>query len=262
MTRFSACIDLLFAHPGETHADRIRRAAEAGFDAVEFWLWSDKPVEEMARQARDSGVSIAGFVAEPMIWLTDRRNHQAWCDGLARSVETANRFGAPVLIVQAGNLLPDVSHEDQASALTDALSAGADVVAGSGVVLGLEPLNTRVDHVGYFLDATTEALDIVDAVARPEVGILFDLYHSAVMDEAVETVLAGRVDRVVHAHVADHPGRNEPGSGRVGLERGLRWMLENGYKGRIGLEYKPATPGDAAVTAVRERLASALADLL
>ncbi len=63
---------------------------------------------------------------------------------------------------------------------------GADVLKGSGVRVGLEPLNTRIDHVGYYLSSTVEGLDIVDEVGRPEIGIVYDIYHSAVMGERTE----------------------------------------------------------------------------
>jgi hydroxypyruvate isomerase len=49
------------------------------------------------------------------------------------------------------------------------------------VRLGVEPLNTRIDHIGYFLESTREGLDIADEIDRPEIGIVYDIYHSAVM---------------------------------------------------------------------------------
>jgi hydroxypyruvate isomerase len=106
--------------------------------------------------------------------------------------------------------------------------------------LGVEPLNTFVDHKGYYLSSTREALNIVDEVGRPEIGIVYDLYHSYVMGERIEDVLNQRVSRVVHAHVADHPGRNDPGLGEIDLGQRLAWLYANGYSGAVGLEYRPA----------------------
>ena len=54
-------------------------------------------------------------------------------------------------------------------------------------MLVLEPLNDRVDHPGYYLTSTVEGLDIVDEVDRPEVRLLYDIYHSAMMGEEIET---------------------------------------------------------------------------
>jgi hydroxypyruvate isomerase len=61
------------------------------------------------------------------------------------------------------------------------------------------------------------------------------------MGEEIE-VLAGRLDRVVHVHLADTPGRGEPGSGRMDYADRLEWLIQQGYDGLIGLEYKPSGP--------------------
>ena len=249
MRRYSACIEWLFAEEGDSIPDRIRRAHAGGLTAVEFWRWTDKDLDAVEAALDETDLEVTSLVAEPMSALTDAANRQAWLAGLAESVAVARRLGAPVLIAQAGDDLAGLSREEQRRALTETLKAGADILKGSGVRLGVEPLNTRIDHIGYFLDSTREGLDIVDDVARPEIGIVYDIYHSAVMDERTEDVLAGRIDRVFHVHVADHPGRNEPGTGTIDLAHRLNWISSNGYTGAIGLEYKPTAPGADAVKA-------------
>ena len=249
MRRYSACIEWLFAEEGDFFPDRIRRAHAGDLTAIEFWRWTDKDLDAIEAALKETGLAVTSLVAEPMIALTDAANRQAWLEGLAESAAVARRLGAPVLIAQAGDDLPDLSREEQRQALTETLRAGADVLAGSGVRLGVEPLNTRIDHIGYFLASTREGLDIVDDVARPEIGIVYDIYHSAVMDERTDEVLQGRLDRVFHVHVADHPGRNEPGSGGIDLAHRLNWIFANGYDGAVGLEYRPTRSGADAVKA-------------
>ena len=90
------------------------------------------------------------------------------------------------------------------------------------MVLALEPLNDRVDHPGYYLTSTVEGLDIIDEVDRPEVRLLYDIYHSAMMGEHIEDVLEGRLDRVAHVHLADTQGRGEPGSGDMDWQSAAR----------------------------------------
>jgi hydroxypyruvate isomerase len=247
MRRFSACIEWLFEEEGDSFSDRIRKAHGAGLDAVEFWRWTNKDLDAIEAAKRETGIIISGIVAEPMIALTDRRNREEWLAGLRESVGVAKRLGAKVLIAQAGDDLAGLSRDEQRRSLVATLSAGADILKDTGIRLGLEPLNTRIDHVGYYLSSTVEGLDIIDEVGRPEIGIVYDIYHSAVMDERTEEVLAGRVDRVVHVHVADHPGRNEPGTGNIDLADRLDWLFAHGYDGRIGLEYRPTRPGEAPI---------------
>lgn len=255
--KLSACIEWLFSDATDNFADRIRLAKKAGLDAVEFWFWSNKDITAVETALKETGLPLSGFVAEPMIALTDPENRNAFIKGLADSVKTAQRLGARVLIAQAGDDLEGRSREEQRQSLVETLRAAADVLKGSGVRLGVEPLNTLVDHKGYFLSSTTEALDIIDEVGRPEIGIVYDLYHSAVMGEEIEAVLAGRVQHVFHAHVADHPGRNDPGSGEIDLAKRLAWLFANGYSGAVGLEYKPLGSTAETMGAVRAHLEKA-----
>jgi len=240
MIRYSACIELLFAKPGDRFADRIRRAAAAGFDTVEFWHWRNKDLAEIADALTETKVSLAAFVAEPMIWLTDPANHDEFLKGLEASISTARMLAAPILIAQSGNNRPGVPRAEQHQAIVACLSRAADLLHGTGVTLALEPLNDRVDHPGYYLTSTGQGLDIIDEVGRPEIGLLYDIYHSAVMDETVEQAVGGRISHIAHVHLADHPGRHEPGSGSIDWRHRVDWLKAQGYQGLVGLEYSPS----------------------
>lgn len=244
MPIYSACIEMLFAEENVTFGDRIRRAADVGFEAVEFWRWTNKDLDEIEKALDETGLTLAALIAEPMIWLNEPQNHDDFLEGLSRTVSVANRLGAPVAIAQAGNVLAGVSRADQRQAIVDCLSRAAEVLERSGVTLALEPLNDRVDHPGYYLTSTAEGLDIIDAVARPEIRLLYDIYHSGVMGEKTPDVIGDRLDRIVHVHLADHPGRHEPGSGSLDWQDRVNWLITKGYTGSVGLEYKPLAGHD------------------
>jgi hydroxypyruvate isomerase len=250
--KFSACIEWLFAAEAPVFADRIRAARDAGLDGVEFWRWTDKDLDAVEAALKETGLPLVGIVAEPMIPLTDPGRHDEFLAGLAASIRIAERLGAPTLIAQTGNLL-ETPREMQRRALVDCLRRAADRLAGTGVVLAIEPLNTRVDHVGYFLDSTMEGLAVVDEIGRPEIRIVYDIYHAAVMDEAIAPVLEGRLDRVAHVHLADRPGRGEPGSGSLDWRARLAWLQRAGYDGFVGLEYRPSR-ATVATLAFRDTL--------
>jgi hydroxypyruvate isomerase len=71
------------------------------------------------------------------------------------------------------------------------------------------------------------------------------------MDEAIGPVLAGRLDRVAHVHLADVPGRGEPGSGALDWRDRLGWLDRAGYDGFVGLEYRPTQDTVATLAALR-----------
>jgi hydroxypyruvate isomerase len=252
--KLSACIEWLFADETANFADRIRLAHPHGVEAVEFWRWTNKDVGSIEWALNETGIDLASFVAEPMIALTDRANQAAFIEGLKRSVEVARRLGAGTLIAQAGDDLAGKSRDEQRAALTETLGRAGEVLADSGVRLGVEPLNTLIDHVGYFLGSTREGLDIVRQTGRTEIGIIYDIYHSAVMGEDTARVIGGDIDRVFHVHIADHPGRNEPGSGSIDLKARVDWLVAQGYAGALGLEYRPTQPSAQTIAQTRRLL--------
>jgi hydroxypyruvate isomerase len=111
----------------------------------------------------------------------------------------------------------------------------------------LEPVNTTVDHPGMYLDTTTKGLEAVEAVASARVRLLWDMYHSAAMGEEPEAAIGNRMHLVAHVQAADHPGRNEPGSGGIDWARYMAVLKAKGYQGAIGLEYRPTGDSLASV---------------
>jgi hydroxypyruvate isomerase len=75
------------------------------------------------------------------------------------------------------------------------------------------------------------------------------------MGEHVPDVLSGEVQHVFHVHVADHPGRHEPGTGDLALREGLNWIFAHGYQGMVGLEYKPSFTTSYRLPSALEALA-------
>lgn len=254
--RLSACIEMLFVKEAPDFVGRMRLAAEAGFDMVEFWHWRNKDIAAIDKARRTLGLAIAGLLAEPVADLTDPARHDEFLAGLKESIAVARRLDASLLIAQAGSELPGRSRAGQHQSIIAALSRAGDLLAGTGVALALEPLNTRIDHPGYYLSSTEEGLDIIDAVGRPEIRLLYDLYHSMVMGEAPALVLAGRVDRIAHLHIADHPGRHQPGTGGLALAEALAWIEGQGYAGAAGLEFLAKGATLPAVAEARAHLAT------
>lgn len=237
--RLSGCVESLFLREHDDVVSRMRACAAAGLEAVEFWLWRDKDLGAIERVLGETGLALSGFCVEPRLPIVDPGTHAAWLEGVRESLAVATRLGAPSLIVLSGDEIPGVARGVQLDAVVAALRAAAPLAEAAGVRLLLEPLNIARDHVGYFVHSTAEGLDIVEAVGSPGVGLLYDIYHSAMMGERQEVVLAGRGHLVGHVHVADVNGRHEPVSGSVDWGARMRGLREIGYAGAVGLEFWP-----------------------
>lgn len=252
--KFSACIEMLFAKETDDYAQRIGLAREAGLDTVEFWGWINKDIDAIKQALHEHKINLTAMIAEPMLDLTKPENLAPYLDAINNSTKTAQELNAPILIAQAGKRDASRSFHDQRNCLVATLKAAGKQLEGTGVKLALEPLNTRYDHPGYFLSSTVEALDIIDEVNHPNIGLLYDLYHSMVMDEHPATVIGDRVDRILHIHIADHLGRNEPGSGILDLKTSIDWLFSHGYSGAVGLEFRPTGSTIDALKQTQDRL--------
>lgn len=244
MYELSANIELLFTEHGEGDeyvAARLRAAAALGLPAVEIWGWRGKDIDALSQALQDTGIELQTMCVDPMGVLVDRATHNTFLAAVTKSAATAQVLNCPFLVITAGDHQADVPRSEQHAAIVTALRGAARLLEGSDVVLLLENLNSRVDHIGTFLDSTVECLDIVEEVDSPNVRALYDHYHSLVMNERPESVLAGRIDLIGHVQTADVPGRHEPGTGTTDWDNELRVLYDLGYRGRIGLEYLPST---------------------
>lgn len=196
-------------------------------------------------------MTVTAFVSEPTGRLVDPETHVEFLEGIKRSIILADRLNARNLIVVSGDIRPGIVRSEQRAALAEALRRAAPLASTAGLGLLLEPLNTRVDHQGYFLDSTLEGLEVIRAIDHPEVRLLYDIYHSIVMGEEPAEVLQGSGDLVGHVHLADVPGRHEPGSGSIDWPSQLDALRAAGYAGPLGLEYIPIRDTEFSLAFIR-----------
>jgi hydroxypyruvate isomerase len=103
----------------------------------------------------------------------------------------------------------------------------------------LEPLNTHVDHAGYYLDSSVEGAELVRAINSPHLRLLYDVYHMQIMEGNVIANIEKNLDLIGHFHSAGVPGRGELFMGELNYPQILQRIAARGYKGRFGLEYFP-----------------------
>jgi hydroxypyruvate isomerase len=243
MYQLAPNLDILFTEAGEAPADRVRAAAAAGFDAAEIWTTLDKDIDALAGALEETGVTLTSIIAEPRTNFSWPGTDLApYWDGLERGVANAKRLGCSRLVLGSGLGFPGLRRAQNVEKLMEVFRRSIDLVAGTGVRLLLEPVNTRVDHPGALTDRTAEALMVARELDSPGFGILYDLYHSIVEGEDPEAELRGAADLIGYVHIADAPGRGQPGSGEIDWPLQLSRLRSAGYNGPLGLEYFPTVP--------------------
>jgi hydroxypyruvate isomerase len=132
-----------------------------------------------------------------------------------------------------------VPRDDQHRSLVEGLRACVPYLRDAGVTLLVEPLNTAVDHSGYYLSGSDEAFDVIDEVGDPHVKLLFDIYHQQITEGHLIARITRNIDKIGHFHAAGNPGRHELDSGEIHYPAVFRAIDASGYDGLIGLEYFP-----------------------
>jgi hydroxypyruvate isomerase len=250
-TKFAVNIEMWFNKT--PYLERFQKAADLGFPAVEIWPYkgNDRDPDRLAAAAQKAGVAIAQFTA----WgfrpgMNDPKQEDAFVAAIEEACQVAHKLKTNKMCVVAGDNQPGMTKEQMHAQCIKALRRAVPICERERVMMILEPMNGRVDHPGHCLYGSVDALAICDAVNSPMMKINWDLYHMQISEGDLCGRLKDGIRHVGYLQLADHPGRNEPGTGEINYSRVLRQAKELGYDGYVGLELRPKTIDLAAAIAV------------
>jgi len=232
--KLSVCINSVTGELSRT--DAMRLSKKLGYTAVEFWEGGDNPdFKEWKPTLDETGLTVAcmGMVGG----LVDSANRSAVLEATEKSIESAKFLGAKCIIATTGQELEGVSRDVQRQNIVDNLKAVAPLFKGTGLTLVLEPLNTLVNHQGYYLARSEEAFDILREVNCPNIKLLYDIYHQQITEGHLITTIQDNIDLIGHFHLAGNPGRGEPYFGEINYKEVFTAIDAAGYDGYAGLEY-------------------------
>ena len=249
MSKVSVCIDMMFSHLD--FYDRIDAVKKWGIDTVEFWKWSNK----------DSG-KIKNSGARVSIFNMDSADDQLSYDlsrgilnsgrvddfvaALKESIPVYKALGASAMIVLIGEKA-DYNEDNVYKCLTAALP----LLEENGVTLIVEPLN-NIDRVGYSMPYAAPVFDLLKRIDSPHIKMLYDIYHQNMMGDFSMDEIKENIKYIGHFHVADAPGRHEPGTGRVNYVSILKEISELDFDGYVGLEYRATRHDDHTLGFLKE----------
>ena len=259
MPRLSANLNFLFNEV--EFFDRFAAAAAAGFRGVEYQFPYAYDAGGIADALAGQGLAMvlmnlpAGDLeAGELGTACLPGREQEFRDGVETGIEYARTIGCPRLNCLAGIAPPEASPAALLDTLVENLRFAADRLAGEGLELLIEPINTR-DRPGFYLPRTTQAAEIIDAVGSGNLFLQFDVYHVQVMQGDVVRNFEAERDRIRHVQIADNPGRHEPGTGELNFPFILAALDDAGYDGWVGCEYAPSGTTAASLAWADEYLA-------
>lgn len=235
---------------------QIAFAADQGFRAWEDNEAATRPVAEqeaMARELARRGMTMGVFVASmpkwsdyrPLLGGNDDGERDRFLADIRAAVEVAKRLNARWTTVVPGFLDAKLPLDIQTARVIDVMRRAADIMAPHGIVMVMEPLNTRTDHPRVFLQTIAQGYAIARAVDSPAVKVLADLYHEQIQSGNLIPTLEACWGEIAYLQFGDNPGRKEPGTGEVNYGNVCAWLKQRGYAGVIGMEHGNATAGRA-----------------
>ncbi len=239
MPRFAANLSMLFTEL--PYLDRFQAAADAGFEAVEVLFPYEVAAKETQRALLANGLELLLINAPPPNYTGGRPGYAAMPEmeeRFQRDIRRVMRY-ADVLRPKMIHVMAGYSEGEEARAcFIRNLQYAADQAPAQQFTI--EPLN-RGDQPGYFLNDYTLAMEVLETVARPNVGLQYDAYHAQMIHGDAAAVWQEFGEHAVHVQIGAAPSRCEPGTGPVDFAELFAAIDASGYDGWVSAEYTPST---------------------
>lgn len=250
---FSLSVMLWTVFTGLPFEERLAKVVEAGYTNIELvgeyrnWTPADFDRANAARKKLgihfDATAGMKNSVGNPA-------QRDALMEELRKALVPMESLSCPAMIIMAGNVVPGLTREQQHQSCIDSLKKAAEVIDGKKidgqpVRLLLECIDPE-ENPHYYLTSAAEGMEVVRAVNHPQVQFLYDLFHEQIAEGNLIEKLEKNIDLVGLIHVADVPGRHEPGTGEINYTNIYRKLAQLNYKRTVAMEFKPK--GDPVAT--------------
>ena len=233
---------------------RLEKVAEAGYHAVElvgeFKDWKKQDFADARRKKRELGIEFDGTTG---VWqpLADASAREIFLKCLREFIPTMRDLECTRLIMQTGNIVPGLSRNEMHANCIETLKRGGEIAAENNIDLLIENIDPE-ENPKYFLTLSSEGFDIVRSVGNSHVRFLYDFFHEQIAAGNLIAKLEKNIDLVGLVHVADVPGRHDPGTGEIYYPNIFRKLAELGYSRYVAMEFMPRGETVPALRAARE----------
>jgi hydroxypyruvate isomerase len=246
---------------------RLEVASQAGVESVELVSehanWTDAQIGEMKKLAAALHLKMDTILAQSdwkrrPVSMVKPEDREGFLADVRQAIMFAQKLEIPQIILMSGDDVAGRTHEEQYSSMLESVKRAGDLAAQANVTLIIEPLNNKVDHKGFFLSTCGEGLKLVKESQNPHVKLLFDIYHEQVQVGNVIRTMRDAAPHVAVFHIADNPGRNDPGTGEMNYDNIYKAIAGFGYKGYVTMEYLPLGDQTASLTRAAKNMRAVL----
>ncbi|WP_197234103.1 sugar phosphate isomerase/epimerase family protein [Priestia endophytica] len=233
--------------PGNTFFEKMRKAAEYGFDGVEIRLFenelSPQKIKEILKALADNGLSPSSLLVSGETFrrpLIDNATRDAKIEHAKKTLDAAAQLGCPALVCPeygAQVPLPLFDHpvrptKEQHELLIEYLTFVADYAIKNNVFALIEPINRYETRFFYSLQ---DGKNIIDEVGKSNLYLLADFFHMNLEEVSIPDAFRMYGKDIMHVHLGDS-NRLLPGQGHTDFNSGLAALRDIGYEGYMALE--------------------------
>ncbi len=228
--------------------------AEAGYQGVEltgqFQKWSSDETRRVMAKMRSLGLAF-DMLSGVKAGFADPGGSAEFLTQATAQMKAAKELESPQINLKSGNRIDNVSRSVQHAASVENLKRAADLAAANQVQIVVEPIDP-LENPNMYLTSVSEAFEMIRAVDSPQVRVLYDFYHEQRAYGNLIEKLEQNIDLVGLVHIADVPGRHEPGTGEIDYANIYRKLGQLKYNKFITMEFYPTQ--DPVGTLKRARL--------
>jgi hydroxypyruvate isomerase len=240
MPRFAANLAYLFTE--RPLIERFGAAAAAGFQAVELQFPYDHAPSAIKAEIERHGLTQLGLntaqgrTGEFGLAAVPGRERD-WEVLFKQALDYVVAIGGCQIHCLAGKVPPEQRPAAERVFIAN-LTRAADLAHEQNITLLVEPINPR-DRPDYFLNRVEHAADLIAKIAKPNLKMQFDFYHTQILGGDLITRFEKYLPVVGHVQLASVPARAEPDDGEINYPAVLAAVDRLGYKGFVACEYRP-----------------------
>jgi hydroxypyruvate isomerase len=220
---------------------RLEKVAEAGYHAVELvteaTTWTEDQFRLYNKKRLELGITF-DTTCSTRYGVGDPSLRENFLADVRKQIEIMDKIDCHTLNVMSGNVLASISPEAQHASCVEGLKRAADLLADKGFTLLLENIDLE-ENPHYYLWSMPEAFKIIEEVNNPQVKVLYDFYHAQISGGNLIANLERHFDKVGLVHIADVPGRHQPGTGEINYINIYKKLAELKYNRYVAMEFFP-----------------------
>ncbi|HXX24958.1 MAG TPA: TIM barrel protein [Terriglobia bacterium] len=234
--------------------ERLEKVAEAGYHAVElvgseYKNWSEEDFRRANRKRRELGITF-DVTAGLAHGVGDPKAREAFLSDLRQALPAMDKIECRAIIVMSGDVVPGLSRAAQHQSCIEGLKRAAEIAEEKGITILLENIDLE-ENSRYYLWSAAEGFEIISRVGHPRVKFLDDFFHEQISEGNLIEKLEKNIDKLGLVHVADVPGRHEPGTGEINYANIYKKLAMLKYDRYVAMEFIPT--GDPVESLRRAR---------